>query len=194
MQDDFAVCCLIKGTALRELGRLDAAQECLDHLREENCDVGTELFVFPMAAYERALLLINQHIERVTCDSEQATNYDILKQAEKELATAEAFKHDYNFLWRLLGRVHAARGAIQALKSDEVLSMSPQSAAWERTTFYSNPNVYPQTAAEEKDDLLRYRTTVSKRNVEICYCSHSQTYHKSLEKNVSNRIHLFFHI
>jgi len=33
MQDDYAVCSLIKGTAFRELGKLDAAHECLDNLR-----------------------------------------------------------------------------------------------------------------------------------------------------------------
>lgn len=33
---------------------------------------------------------------------------------------AEGFKQDYNFLWRLLGRVHAARGAIQNLMGEEV--------------------------------------------------------------------------
>ena len=41
-------------------------------------------------------------------------------QAKKELALAEGFKQDYNFLWRLLGRVHAARGAIQNLMGEEV--------------------------------------------------------------------------
>lgn len=45
-------------------------------------------------------------------------------QARKELATVEGFKQDYNFLWRLLGRVHAARGAIQCLMGEEV-SCSP---------------------------------------------------------------------
>ena len=33
---------------------------------------------------------------------------------------AEGFKQDFNFLWRLLGRVHAARGAIQNLMGEEV--------------------------------------------------------------------------
>ena len=41
-------------------------------------------------------------------------------QAKKELAIAEGFKQDYNFLWRLLGRVHAARAAIQGLMGEEV--------------------------------------------------------------------------
>lgn len=119
MQDDYAVCSLIKGTALRELGKLDAAHECLSNLREESCYVGAELFVFPMAAYERALLLINRHLNEVCAISEQTTNFDFLKQAQKELAIAEKFKQDYNFLWRLLGRVHAAHVAIRQLMSDE---------------------------------------------------------------------------
>lgn len=41
-------------------------------------------------------------------------------QAGKELSIAEGFKDDYNFLWRLLGRVHAARGAIQVLMGGKV--------------------------------------------------------------------------
>jgi len=44
-------------------------------------------------------------------------------QAKKELALAEGFKQDYNFLWRLLGRVHAARGAIQNLMGEEVCAL-----------------------------------------------------------------------
>lgn len=119
MQDDYAVCSLIKGTAFRELGKLDAAHECLDNIREESCYVGAELFVFPMAAYERALLLINKHLNKFRAVSRKATNFDLLKQAQKELAIAERFKQDYNFLWRLLGRVHAAHIAIRQLMSDE---------------------------------------------------------------------------
>lgn len=34
--DDEAVCSLIKGTALRELGKLDEALECLDFIRWVN--------------------------------------------------------------------------------------------------------------------------------------------------------------
>ena len=47
---------------------------------EESCYVGAELFVFPMAAYERALLLINRHLNEVCAVSEQATNFEFLKQ------------------------------------------------------------------------------------------------------------------
>lgn len=137
-----------------------------------------------MAAYERALLLITQHTDRVSQDPNRSGDYELLLevpkkcqikchtrqmlnlsnnskihyivhqqcqysewiitthpfipmwkgeictqpsynfevqfQARKELATAEGFKQDYNFLWRLLGRVHAARGAIQCLMGEEV--------------------------------------------------------------------------
>lgn len=118
-EDNSAVCNLIKGTALRELGRLDAAQECLVRIREDTCFVETELFVYPMAAYERALLLMCRHMEQASQDSQQSTNYDFLLEAKKELAIAESFKQDYNFLWRLLGRVHAARAAIQGLMGQE---------------------------------------------------------------------------
>ncbi|OAE35092.1 hypothetical protein AXG93_763s1260 [Marchantia polymorpha subsp. ruderalis] len=117
--DDLALCILMKGTAFRELGKLDEAQECLNQIREETCYLETELFVLPMAAYERALLLINQHAYRVSQDPLQKSNFDLLVEAEKELSTAEGYKHDYNFLWRLLGRVHAARGAIQAFMGGE---------------------------------------------------------------------------
>lgn len=117
-EDDFAVGHLIKGTALRELGQLDAAHDCLNRIREETCYVETELFVYPMAAYERALLLISRHIGR-TQDSRKPANFDFLNEAKKELAVAEGFKQDYNFLWRLLGRVHAARAAIQGLMGEE---------------------------------------------------------------------------
>ena len=95
-----------------------------------------------MAAYERALLLICQHTTRMP-DPQKPLNFDFLLevgglsesgflgytflllrfsfvQAKKELAIAEGFKQDYNFLWRLLGRVHAARAAIQGLMGEEV--------------------------------------------------------------------------
>lgn len=117
-EDDFAVGHLIKGTALRELGRLDAAFDCLNQIREETCYVETELFVYPMAAYERALLLISRHMGR-TQDSQKPANFDFLHEAKQELAIAEGFKQDYNFLWRLLGRVHAARAAIHGLMGEE---------------------------------------------------------------------------
>eukprot|EP00250_Pteridium_aquilinum_P012457 c20737_g1_i1 orf=155-2137(+) len=117
-EDDFAVGNLIKGTALRELGQFDAAYNCLNQIREETCYVETELFVYPMAAYERALLLISKHTGR-TQDSQKPSNFDFLLEAKQELAIAEGFKQDYNFLWRLLGRVHAARAAIQGLMGEE---------------------------------------------------------------------------
>lgn len=117
-EDNFAVGNLIKGTALRELGKLDAAYKCLERIREETCYVETELFVYPMAAYERALLLICRHTEK-TQDSQKPANFDFLLEAKQELAVAEGFKQDYNFLWRLLGRVHAARAAIQGLMGEE---------------------------------------------------------------------------
>lgn len=119
-EDNLAVCNLIKGTALRELGQFDSASECLERIREETCFVESELFVYPMAAYERALLLICRHLELTSQDSQQSTNYDLLLKAKEELAIAEGFKQDYNFLWRLLGRVHAARAAIQGLMGEEV--------------------------------------------------------------------------
>lgn len=118
-EDEHALCNLIKGTALRELGKLDEARSCLEFVREETCYVETELFLIPMAAYERALLLIIQHTERASHDPSSASNFDLLLEAKKELALAEGFKQDYNFLWRLLGRVHAARGAIQNLMGEE---------------------------------------------------------------------------
>ncbi|KAL3690779.1 hypothetical protein R1sor_004430 [Riccia sorocarpa] len=122
--DDLAVCLLMKGTALRELGKLDEAEECLSQLREESCYLETELFVIPMAAYERALLLINKHSQRALEDPSLKSNFDLLLVAEKELALAEGYKYDYNFLWRLLGRVHAAKGAIQALMGRETSETS----------------------------------------------------------------------
>lgn len=133
--------------------------------RETTCYVQTELFLIPMAAYERALLLIIQHTQRASHDASRASDFDLLLevpmlqkcyelgpssylqnicesnrciffrrlpkmnqidwaecglQAKKELALAEGFKQDFNFLWRLLGRVHAARGAIQNLMGEEV--------------------------------------------------------------------------
>ncbi|KAL2623343.1 hypothetical protein R1flu_003548 [Riccia fluitans] len=117
--DDLALCILMKGTALRELGRLDEAEECLSQLREETCYLETELFIIPMAAYERALLLIIKHSQRASEDPSLKTDFGLLLEAEKELAVAEGYKYDYNFLWRLLGRVHAAKGAIQALMGRE---------------------------------------------------------------------------
>jgi hypothetical protein len=117
--DEHALCNLIKGTALRELGKLDEARPCLEFVRETTCFVENELFCIPMAAYERALVLIIQHTELVQDDSNSASDFVLLLEAKKELALAEGFKQDYNFLWRLLGRVHAARGAIQNLMGEE---------------------------------------------------------------------------
>jgi hypothetical protein len=122
--DESALCSLMKGTALRELGQLDAASSCLQPVREQTCYVEKELFVIPMAAYERALLLIMQHTEVATRESTGTSNFELLLEAKKELATAEGFKQDYNFLWRLLGRVHAARGAIQSLMGEEVIDIA----------------------------------------------------------------------
>lgn len=121
-EDDIAVGNLMRGTALRELGRLDAAYDCLNQIREETCYVETELFVYPMAAYERALVLISRHTGR-TQDSQKVANFEFLLEAKRELAIAEGFKQDYNFLWRLLGRVHAARAAIQGLMGEEKAEM-----------------------------------------------------------------------
>ncbi|CAM6096667.1 unnamed protein product [Calypogeia fissa] len=118
--DDLALCLLMKGTALRELQKMEEALECLEQLREETCYVETELFIIPMAAYERAVLFINQYTRFATENPELASDYSLLVQAGKELSIAEAFKSDYNFLWRLLGRVHAARGAIRVLMGGEV--------------------------------------------------------------------------
>jgi hypothetical protein len=86
--------------------------------------VEKELFVIPMAAYERALLLIMQYTEVATRESTGTSNFELLLEAKKELATAEGFKQDYNFLWRLLGRVHAARGAILSLMGEEVIDIA----------------------------------------------------------------------
>ncbi|XP_024365205.1 uncharacterized protein [Physcomitrium patens] len=118
-EDEHALCNLIKGTALRELGKLDEARISLEFVRETTCYVQTELFLIPMAAYERALLLIIQHTQRASHDASRASDFDLLLEAKKELALAEGFKQDFNFLWRLLGRVHAARGAIQNLMGEE---------------------------------------------------------------------------
>jgi hypothetical protein len=117
--DELALCNLIKGTAFRELGKLDEARPCLEFVRDTTCYVETELFCIPMAAYERALLLIIQHTDRVKDDASSSSDFSLLLEAKKELALAEGFKQDYNFLWRLLGRVHAARGAIQNLMGEE---------------------------------------------------------------------------
>ncbi|MCO5598076.1 hypothetical protein L7F22_052166 [Adiantum nelumboides] len=117
-EDDIAVGNLIRGTALRELGRFDAAYDCLNQIREETCYVETELFVYPMAAYERALVLISRHTGRAQ-DSQKPASFELLLEAKQELSIAEGFKQDYNFLWRLLGRVHAARAAIQGLMGEE---------------------------------------------------------------------------
>ncbi|MCO5554103.1 hypothetical protein L7F22_007629 [Adiantum nelumboides] len=117
-EDDIAVGNLIRGTALRELGRLDAAYDCLNQIREETCYVETELFVYPMAAYERALVLISRHTGRAQ-DLQKPASFELLLEAKQELSIAEGFKQDYNFLWRLLGRVHAARAAIQGLMGEE---------------------------------------------------------------------------
>ena len=76
--DELALCNLIKGTALRELGKLDEAHTCLEFVREETCYVETELFLIPMSAYERALLLIIQYTERASQDPSSATNFDLL--------------------------------------------------------------------------------------------------------------------
>ncbi|KAH7315988.1 hypothetical protein KP509_21G073200 [Ceratopteris richardii] len=117
-EDDIAVGNLIKGTALRELGQLDASYDCLNYIREETCYVETELFVYPMAAYERALVLISRHTGK-TRETQKPLDCDFLLEAKKELDIAEGFKQDYNFLWRLLGRVHAARAAIRGLLGEE---------------------------------------------------------------------------
>lgn len=153
MQDDYAVCSLIKGTAFRELGKLDAAHECLDNLREESCYVGAELFVFPMAAYERALLLINRHLNEVLAVTEQATNFDFLKQAQKELAIAEKFKQDYNFLWRLLGRIHAAHVAIRQLMSDEGSSNGKPSISYDDEYNEQWKDIEDEQLGNEKFDI-----------------------------------------
>jgi hypothetical protein len=76
--DESALCSLMKGTALRELGQLDAASSCLQPVREQTCYVEKELFVIPMAAYERALLLIMQHTEVATRESTGTSNFEFL--------------------------------------------------------------------------------------------------------------------
>jgi len=58
-------------------------------------------------------------VKRRKICTQSSYNCEVQFQARKELATAEGFKQDYNFLWRLLGRVHAARGAIQCLMGEE---------------------------------------------------------------------------
>eukprot|EP00246_Nothoceros_aenigmaticus_P015285 TRINITY_DN6275_c0_g1_i1.p1 TRINITY_DN6275_c0_g1~~TRINITY_DN6275_c0_g1_i1.p1 ORF type:complete len:146 (+),score=25.99 TRINITY_DN6275_c0_g1_i1:197-634(+) len=76
--DDAAVCNLIKGTALRELGKLDEAQKCLEFVREDTCYIETELFVIPMAAYERALLLIMKFSQTAAEHPEKAPDFAVL--------------------------------------------------------------------------------------------------------------------
>ncbi|XP_024541753.1 tetratricopeptide repeat protein 39B isoform X1 [Selaginella moellendorffii] len=112
--DDYvAICNLIKGTALREQRKLVEAHSCLDLVREDDMYVESELFVIPMAAYERALLLMYEY------NDDQSHPLKLISNAKKELDTAEGFKRDYNFLWRLLGRVHAARGALKSIIGEE---------------------------------------------------------------------------
>lgn len=62
----------------------------------------------------------HSYVKRRKICIQPSYNFEVQFQARKELATAEGFKQDYNFLWRLLGRVHAARGAIQCLMGEEV--------------------------------------------------------------------------
>ena len=81
--DELALCNLIKGTALRELGKLDEAEICLEFVRKETCYVERELFSIPMAAYERALLLIIQHTERASDDPSSATDFELLLEVNK---------------------------------------------------------------------------------------------------------------
>lgn len=51
--------------------------------RDDSLYVENELFVFPMAAYERALLFIMQHSQRTAESPDQATNYDLLVKVER---------------------------------------------------------------------------------------------------------------
>ncbi len=46
--------------------------------KEQTCCVEKELFVIPMAAYERALLLIMQHTEVATRESTGTSNFELL--------------------------------------------------------------------------------------------------------------------
>lgn len=52
--------------------------------RETTCYVETELFLMPMAAYERALLLITQHTDRVSQDPNRSGDYELLLEVPKK--------------------------------------------------------------------------------------------------------------
>eukprot|EP00899_Mesostigma_viride_P025209 jgi/Mesvir1/5873/Mv00652-RA.1 len=118
-------CQLVRGVCLRCLGQMEEAHHLLIVTHEAcKAQVSKQLYLVPYSAYEVALTLINTQVGGEECEGgvksphselECTCNQDVvadkarLTEARKWLKVAEGFKKDYSFMWRLLGRVHAAQ-------------------------------------------------------------------------------------
>mmetsp|Transcript_5403 Transcript_5403/g.18190 ORF Transcript_5403/g.18190 Transcript_5403/m.18190 type:complete len:720 (-) Transcript_5403:153-2312(-) len=104
--DMAAVCSLVKAAAAVAMGESTEAHVSLAEAEVSAGELRAEHWVVPHIAYVRALAIVGDG---------KSPQPESLKKALVELGAVERTVRDYNFMWRLLTRVHNFKASINAM-------------------------------------------------------------------------------